>query len=40
MKNSFVFRVDRQDFFTPAAINRREFLKAGISFAVLQPALK
>jgi pimeloyl-ACP methyl ester carboxylesterase len=40
MKNSFVFRVDRQDFFTPAAIHRREFLKAGISFAAVATGLE
>jgi Tfp pilus assembly ATPase PilU len=34
MKISTVFRVGRQGFFTPADINRREFLKAGVILAV------
>jgi pimeloyl-ACP methyl ester carboxylesterase len=40
MKNSFVFRVDRQDFFTSVDINRREFLKAGVSLAVVATGLE
>lgn len=40
MKNSSVFRVDRQDFFTPVDINRREFLKAGVSLAVVATGLE
>ena len=40
MKNSSVFRVDRQDFFTPVDINRREFLKTGVSLAVVATGLE
>jgi len=40
MKNSSVFRVDRQDFFTPVDINSREVLKAGVILAVVATGLE
>ena len=40
MKNSAIFRIDRQDFFTLEDMNRREFLKAGVSLAVFTAGLE
>jgi hypothetical protein len=40
MNNSAIFRIDRQDFVTPEDMNRREFLKVGISLAVFAAGLE